>query len=260
MREIPIRKYYGVNLSEIWSPTDDWVLKTKADVVTLHGFDNPPSKLKKYLSVQNTLFLDLDKSTADLFSGIKKNFRYEIKRNINDDNIEVRIMSPEDLKKNPEIINSFRKCHHEMYKEKGINVTLTDLEIFPFIDANALWITLAQKNNEELVYHSYVDCGDSIRLFHSCSCFRADKERANLIGRCNKRLHWNDICFFKNTNNYSTYDWGGISSFDNPNGIDRFKISYCEDFESCKHTYYNGQIGVTCLGKFALRLYRIIRK
>ena len=41
------------------------------------------------------------------------------------------------------------------------------------------------------------------------------------------------------------YDWGGISDFDNPNGIDEFKLKFGGD----KITYYNVFCGEYTAGK-----------
>ena len=115
---------------------------------------------------------------------------------------------------------------------------------------------LFRSDGETLSVHTYLDLGDTARLYHSCSLFRDRKEEAALIGRSNKRLHWEDMLYFKNKG-FTTYDWGGISSFDNPNGIDTFKLSFSGDVERDRHTYYNGQIPVTLKGRIMLKAYRI---
>ena len=256
MKEIRIRNYMGAEISEIWAPDGTWREKTHSDVVTFHSYDNPPRSLLEHLEKQNTLYTDLTRNEDELLSEIRKNYRYEIRRSIKDNETEIEIYSPADLRKNDDIVREFREFHHEMYRAKGIDVTLTNLEVYPFIDADALWITRAVKDGETLAVHTYLDLGDTARLYHSCSLFRDRKEEAALIGRSNKRLHWEDMLYFKNKG-FTTYDWGGISSFDNPNGIDTFKLSFSGDVERDRHTYYNGQIPVTLKGRIMLKAYRI---
>ncbi len=258
MKEIPIRNYMGARISEIWAPDGNWKEMTHSDVVTFHSYDNPPPSLLEHLTAQNTIYTDLAKGEEDLYKEIRKNYRYEIRRSMKDDEISIEIHSPDDLRKSDGIIKEFREFHHEMYREKGIDVTLSDLEIYPFIKAGALWITRAVKGAETLVVHSYLDLGDTIRLFHSCSLFRDRKEEAAVIGRSNKRLHWEDMLFFRKKG-FSVYDWGGISSFDAPNGIDEFKLSFTADVERDRHLYYNGQIPVTLKGRIMLGIYRIFK-
>ena len=75
-------------------------------------------------------------------------------------------------------------------------------------------------------YHSCICDDKNIRLLHSCSEFReTDTAFRNAIGRANKYLHWKDMLYFINQHK-EKYDWGGISSFDTPNGIDKFKMSF----------------------------------
>lgn len=59
----------------------------------------------------------------------------------------------------------------------------------------------------------------------------ADSAMRNAIGRANKYLHWHDWLLLKNIG-VIEYDWGGIASYDNPNGIDKFKMSFGESTES----------------------------
>ncbi len=246
-------------ISEIWAPDEDWKEKTKADVVTFRAFINPPVKLKKHLMSQNTFFTSLLDDEETIYTNIKKSFRYEIKRNIESDEVEVEVYSPEDLKKNKKALDDFRATYTAMYKAKGMDVKLSDLEVYPFIESRALWLTKVSRDGESLVYHSYINTGGTIRLLQSCSLFRDKKDEAALIGRCNKRLHYADMLYFKDEG-IPYYDWGGISSFDNPNGIDNFKLAFSSFAPPLRVLYYNGQIGVTVKGKIMLKVYRIFRK
>ena len=107
-----------------------------------------------------------------------------------------------------------------------------------------LTLTYVSDEEEILAYHVYVGDEKTTRLLYSCSTFREDDSKKALIGRANKFLHWEDIKYFKN-NKYEKYDLGGISSFDNPNGIDKFKMN----FNGEKITYYNIITGNDLLGK-----------
>lgn len=246
-------------ISEVWAPDENWREKTKADVVTFHSFMNPSEKLMKHLEGQNTFFTSLLDDENVLLQNIKKSFRYEIKRNIESDEVECRVYSPEDLEKEKVVVDDFRSMYTEMYKEKGMDVKLSDLEVYPFIESGALWLTRISKGDETLVYHSYINTGEGIRLLQSCSLFRDKKDEATLIGRSNKRLHYFDMLYFKDKG-FSYYDWGGIRSFDEPNGIDKFKLSFSVATPPQRIIYYNGQIGVTLKGKIMLKVYRVFKK
>ncbi len=246
-------------ISEIWAPDENWREKTKADVVTFRSFKNPPQKLIRHLETQNTFLTSLLDDKEVILSKIKKSFRYEIKRNIESDEVECSVYPPEELEKNRALVDDFQSTYTQMYKAKGMDVKLSDLEIYPFIKSGALWLTRISKGKETLVYHSYINTGDTMRLLQSCSLFRDKKDEAALIGRSNKRLHYFDMLYFKNKG-FMHYDWGGIRSFDEPNGIDNFKLAFSFGAPPERLIYYNGQIGVTVKGKIMLKVYRIFKK
>ncbi|MBQ2936393.1 MAG: hypothetical protein IJD96_09185, partial [Lachnospiraceae bacterium] len=77
----------------------------------------------------------------------------------------------------------------------------------------------------------------------------------SMIGRANKRLHWEDMKYFKEKG-LVRYDWGGISDFENPNGIDEFKLKFGGD----KITYYNVFTGNSLLGKLAVTAMKLLKK
>ena len=52
------------------------------------------------------------------------------------------------------------------------------------------------------------------------------------------------------------YDWGGISDFENPNGIDEFKLKFGGD----KITYYNVFTGNSLLGKLAVTAMKLLKR
>ena len=92
-------------------------------------------------------------------------------------------------------------------------------------------------------------------LNYSVSNFRMDPSKRNLAGRMNKLLHIKDMDWFRERN-YTLYDWGNISSSQNPNGIDIFKMSFGGDVV----TVYNSFVGNSFLGRLLVVLYKLARK
>jgi hypothetical protein len=150
---------------------------------------------------------------------------------------------------NKKIIKMFAKCYEEMYQEKNMVVTLGEQLLKKYIDAKCLYISVAYVNEEPMVFHSYINCGEKARLWHSCSTFRDDKSLATLIGRANKRLHWEDMLFFKELG-LKSYDWGGIFDYESANGIDLFKLAFGSD----RKDYYNAVVAQSLIGKAYLKL------
>lgn len=56
----------------------------------------------------------------------------------------------------------------------------------------------------------------------------------------------------------TSYDFGGIESFDNPNGIDKFKMTFAKEGE--RVTYDNFLLGSSLLGKAGIAAYKLYKK
>jgi hypothetical protein len=152
-----------------------------------------------------------------------------------------------------ELLAEFSDMYTAMYMEKGMSGhSLNINELNAYKEKNALVITTADINGNNVVYHSYIKVGSKSRFLHSCSEFRIqDNSMRNAIGRANKFLHWNDWLFLKNEG-VEEYDWGGIASFEEPNGIDKFKLA----FGGVHRQYYN--LSYTCSTK--AKIYRALKK
>lgn len=166
---------------------------------------------------------------SDLSNGVderifSKTVRQEINRS-KKDLVDVRFFMSNTLTE--EILRAFQENYHEMYLSKGIkNVYVNMNEVRGYIEAQAFLLTVAYIEDVPVVFHSYVYDHAHSRLLSSCSSFRnEDKVAQNAIGRANKFLHWSDLNYFYNRKVYS-YDWGGVTSFEDPNGIDKFKMAF----------------------------------
>lgn len=250
-----IMKYYiwknklHLKSAQVWFANIDEYKTIKASVIHLSGY---PEIIKGSIChKQNSLILNLNQSEEDLFGKINKTVRYEINRSIKE-NLQVKILKSNEI--TDDIIDSFKTCYNKMYEEKGINCHLPVDEFKRYISNNMLTLTYVSDEEEILAYHVYVGDEKTTRLLYSCSTFREDDAKKALIGRANKFLHWEDIRYFK-SNNYEKYDLGGISSFDNPNGIDKFKMN----FNGEKITYYNIITGNDLLGKILCFLIKFKR-
>ncbi len=144
-----------------------------------------------------------------------------------------------------------------MYNEKGmLNHWLPLNELKSYAKSNACMISVAYLNNEPLVYHSYIFDQKNSRLLHSCSSFR--KQEAfdrKMIALANKCLSWKDMQYFKNTG-VVYFDWGGVSSFDNPNGIDEFKFR----FGGTPKTYFNITVPYSLKSRVWSKFRKIVKK
>lgn len=240
---------FRLKIADVWFVDDVSNLKDNYDILYLLGYDKKIKGAKNIKQMSLLLKLDVDENV--LFQNIRKNVRYEINR-CSKENVGFEVYKSEDIANNKEILNDFERQYNQMYKEKNMDIKLSMHEIQSYIDNNAFILTVAKQDNLSLCYHAYVSDDKNTRLLYSCSTFRSDdKDMKNLIARANKYLHWQDIKMFKEKG-IINYDFGGISSFEKPNGIDQFKMSFGgEQIE-----YYN----IKLINSFKAKLYSFTRK
>lgn len=252
------KKFLTVN--QIWYPCETTILqllkqKRKADIIFVHGVSKEETKgafrgWQEYHTCMNDITLDEEQMLTNINKAVKYQFRRSEK-----DEIEVKFYEPEDIRNNPELLDIFTDIYERMYQSKGSDTKFNITAVKEYLAANAIVFSSVWHAGEMLVFHSYIRDEKDTRLLHSASCFREESADQSMIGRANKRLHWEDIKYFK-TKGLLRYDWGGISDFENPNGIDEFKLKFGGD----KITYYNVFTGNTLLGKAAVTAMKLLKR
>ena len=243
------KKRHGLNYVELWFPTEQW--KTiKCDMIRLHCL---AENIDGRLELQHTLWTDLTVSKDALRQGIaSKTFKYDIRRSERDA-ISVRHMTARDVLEDKTVLRQFSECYHKLYAEKGIDISLDTAAVESCARNGFLTLSIVYYENEPIVFHSYLCDQEIVILWHSCSNFRSEKELINVIGRANKRLHWEDWLYFKRLG-VRIYDWGGVFAYDSENGIDKFK----EAFGGVPHDYYHTPpMGKALIGKAAVAVYNL---
>lgn len=247
MRYYTWKNKFNLKSAQVWFSNLGEYKSIDANIIHLSGYSNPikGSIYKK----QETLIIDLKKSNDEIFNSINKTVKYEINRS-NKEELNTKMLDSKSI--TDDVKSKFTKCYNKMYEEKGIDCHLNLDEFERYINADMLMFSYVYDNEEILAYHVYVCDEKTTRLLYSCSTFREDDSKKALIGRANKFLHWKDILFFKN-NNYLIYDFGGIVSYENPNGIDKFKINFGGEL----FVYYNIVLGKGILGKTLVFLLKL---
>ena len=251
MKEIIYKKKF-IKINHIWFNTKKINELKKADIIFFHNTSKNVSK-NSYLYIQKSLITNLNINNDELFNNISKTAKNEIRRSIKD-NIKNIEYSSKFLKNNSQILNEFEDCYNKMYKSKGLNVKLNKKLVKQYINANMFLLTVAIYNKKSIVFHSYIIENNKARLLHSCSDFRNKDNNKNLIGRANKFLHYKDMIMLK-SKNIKDYDWGGITSFQKPNGIDKFKINLSGNSKQIK--YYNEIIPTSIKGYLLVKILKI---
>jgi len=252
------KKFLRIN--QIWYPKAVTVAellrqKKRADIVFVHGADIGETKgCFRGWQEFHTCVNDITMAEEDMLAAVNKAVRYQFRRS-EKDNIEIRFYTKEDIEKEPNLLDAFADVYERMYRSKGSSTKLNVMAVHKYLEADGILFSSVWHEGELLVFHSYICDGQDARLLHSASCFREESADQSMIGRANKRLHWEDILYFKKKG-LVRYDWGGISDFENPNGIDEFKLKFGGD----KITYYNIFAGKTLLGKAAVMVMKWLKR
>ena len=252
------KKFLTVN--QIWYPGDTTISqllkqKRKSDIIFVHGAAKEETKgSSRGWQEYHTCMNDLTKSEEDMLANINKAVKYQFRRS-EKDNIEVRFYTKADIEADPSLLDTFTDIYERMYRSKGSDTKFNITAVKKYLEADAIIFSSVWHEGEMIVFHSYICDDKDTRLLHSASCFREKSADQSMIGRANKRLHWEDIKYFKEKG-LVRYDWGGISDFENPNGIDEFKLKFGGD----KITYYNIFAGNTILGKLAVTAMKLMKR
>ncbi len=263
MIDVSYRKKIVQNLylqvNQIWYPGTASITglgqRRKADILFVHGvpFEETKGRFRGWQEY-HTCMNDLTRSEEEMLAAVNKAVRYQFRRS-EKDQIEIRFYTKKEIGQSPELMETFADIYERMYQSKGSDTKLNVSAIQKYLEADGILFSAVWHEGEMIVFHSYICDAADARLLHSASCFREESADQSMIGRANKRLHWEDILYFKKKG-LLRYDWGGISDFDNPNGIDEFKLKFGGD----KITYYNVFAGNTLLGKLAVAAMRLMKR
>jgi lipid II:glycine glycyltransferase (peptidoglycan interpeptide bridge formation enzyme) len=101
-----------------------------------------------------------------------------------------------------------------------------------------------------------VDGERAVQMYSTSTRFEDNsKDNTNAVGRMNRLLTWECIKYFKNKE-YKIYEWGGIHSSENPNGIDKFKMEFGGEIKK----FYNYTIPKSLKGAIYVWLVKIISR
>ncbi len=251
MKKAIMRKH-GIAIAHIWFANS--IDQQKSDLSLFHEVKKVQELEKENrwmkVSVLNTLITDLSLTEEELWSRIKKNTRYEIRR-AEKEGIVAKYYTSKTMP--GELIDSFEKMYNQMYQSKGLSTVFDRSLVNMYMDNGMILFSVAYYKNEPLVFHSYLYDETNARFFHSCSSFRTEPDMAEMIGRMNRYLHWQDYLKLKDMG-IKTYDWGGINKqFDTaPSNITKFKMA----FGGSPEERYNCMAADSLLGKLAFLYFR----
>ncbi|MEQ8235736.1 MAG: hypothetical protein ABRQ23_03040 [Syntrophomonadaceae bacterium] len=246
-------KKKGVSITNVWfvDKTDDLSL-IKTDILYIH--EAPFDEIEFSPAIvcpQQTLVHDLTVSENTILGTLNQDTRRKLKQ-AEKAGITTAFYTSHDLAADKYLLLEFGRCHDRMYQQKGMKPIFNHALIQKYIDEDMLIMTTAAYEGTNIAFHAYIVSEHWARLLYSVSLFRDQDVDARLAARANSYLHYQDMLTFKNRG-VAYFDWGGIQSFNDPTGIDLFKIGFGGE----RRTYFNIMVGRSILGKALIALMRM---
>lgn len=195
-----------------------------------------------------TVCIDLSRPLDELFKGIAKNGRYDIRQAEKmGDRLRISCNEPGSGDEFLELFNSFARVHRQVR-------AITSAVLQRYQDYSDIFLGY---------YDGRLICGHLMlrdtnlgraRLLMSANRRLEDRETARVCGIANRFLHWYEIRSYR-AEGFEVYDLGGIRE-DRNDGITQFKMSFGGEVRS-EHTYWCA--GNPWLGRTALRVLDAMR-
>lgn len=197
-----------------------------------------------------TILLDLSRGEGELFSGIKKGTRYEIRRAEAKDGLAYEAFDAG----GHEALAEFGDFYDRFAAQKG-QPQLNRQWLSAMAGAGLITLTRVSGGaGEPLVWHAYRRGRNRVTLLHSASLYRATTDRAlrGKVGRANRYQHWRDILRFK-AELVGLYDMGGW--YKGETDEERLRINrFKEEFGGKVVRNYICERGLTFRGRLFLQL------
>ena len=231
--------------------------KEKCDLLYLYGINDVP-KDGKYLRSQHTLMKDLSLTEDMIYNSFGKSLRKHIKRGLKNENISIKVYSPNDLNMDDKdsILNICKMLFERMYASKGRNVVFNMKMAKALIQKGYLHIPVAYYNNCPIGFCAILVQGTNARRWISSFDFRNNPELSQIYSDAHKRLDWDAMKYCKRIG-VTQLDLGGINSYTEPNGIARFKLEFERNNVI---TYKNYVVPASLIGKIALMYMEVKNK
>jgi len=217
------KKKHGIDFYTVWFATEP--LRKKGIIAYHQYMGEKPKYADEFYTLQN----DLTEAEEEIKQHFSKNCRYYVNRATRED-VSIEIYKDQDITDG--MIDSFCDFFEAFWETKGStleNKHKLKKELCTYRNAHALSIAYALVNGERAVYHILVKDEKTVRLLHSASLYRLqkdeEKDARNLIGMANRLLHFEEMKYFKN-NGLEIYDWGGAGHEEEVIHITEFKKSF----------------------------------
>lgn len=251
----------GIRLAHTWFADQSDIMKLSGhisgvDLVFLHGvcLEDLPNICCVKMFSQFSLIKDLSRSEDEVWSSYGKHLKAYIKRSQRE-GTSVCIFRNTEI--DDELLNLCGSFYEQMKEAKGIPDVFNRKLAESYASNDALVIAMAYVNEIPVGFNAYIADETHFRTWLTAFAFREEEFDAQEVSRAHQLLEWETMRYCCQ-NGITSYDFGGISSFENPNGIDKFKMTFAK--EGARVTYDNYLVGVSPIGKMAVSAYKIRKK
>lgn len=255
-----IYKKLGVRIEHIWfadgEPIEKALDQGKADIAFLHGMNTLPECDYLLINRQNTLIKDLSGGEEEAWSAFGKHLKSYIKRSVRE-GTQARLYA--DFSDKAETEALFKKTaalYEKMFADKGMKNSFNYELAGKYAQGGNLLIAVACVEQREVGFLAVLHDEKTARLWLSAFDFRNPDLDSQVLSRANQNLLWQSMKKCLDCG-ITVYDLGGITSFDEPNGIDKFKMQFEKEN---KVTYNNLLVAKSALGRAALTAFSLYRK
>lgn len=173
----------------------------------------------------HSLHIDLTRESDDIFKDFARNTRAQIRKcTENDTGLSFEFVD----RPTPALAAEFEAFYNEFALSKGLS-PVPHTRLRAYFESDSVLLARALEGPRTLVWHVNVTAGPYATLMYSASQFRSgDEEFRKLVGRANRRLHWEELLHFKRAG-LRTFDFGGwyAGSTDTARlSINRFKEEF----------------------------------
>jgi hypothetical protein len=225
---LPQSRRNGLTFTQVWYPTGPEVIRKEMEKATVISVINSPFDAK------DGGLLDFQAKSEDWWTSYipLALSQEELVRRMDPGSCRSRIRKSEQLPCTVSFNDKFDEAHEliqEFFRRKRFRPLLTRgewTEIKEFRHVHSIHL-----NGQIVAAHvMLLDPPTRARLLINAGLSREEKEVGKLVDVLNRRLHWEEILFYK-AQGYEQYDFGGI--YPDPqhpfHGIGQFKTSFGGD-------------------------------
>ena len=232
MLNITYRKY-GIRLTHCWFASQEDIdseafRKDAGDMIFLHGNNLINTEIilcgggVKYTR-QKTVIKKLGCTENELFHTLGKHLQQYIKRSQKENIVTTHIYEYQDWPKDE--LDNLKHLYEKMFQDKGIESKFNEQLFLQYASQHALTVGIAFKSEIPIGFSAVIHDGSCARLWLAAFDFRNDEMDAQVLSRAHQRLDWEMLCWC-NDKGIKHFDFGGVNSFEQPNGIAQFKMKF----------------------------------